>query len=179
MRLNGSGATIESCVPGRIRVRLPNEQRCEEVASDIQLFFGDIDGVENVTVNMITGSVLVEHDPRIVETSRLIEFGQAASIICNHNGDGVVVSQMQPWPDMSDMSKSILRTFRQFDRSIRQLSNGKMDAKLLSALLLVGMGSGRMLLGRRPPAPWYTLLWYGYSMFMHWHNPNKNGGLID
>jgi copper chaperone CopZ len=173
-----AGAAVESYLPGRIRVRLSREQRRENVLEDIELLLGNVEGIRDVTINAKTGSVLVEYDPDALDLNQLIALGQAANIITDVSD--LTASQMEgnTWPGPSEASKEILAAFRRLDRNVSRLTRGTVDAKTLVPLALLTVSLGRAFLSeRRVAAPWYSLMWYAYSMFMHWHNPTRGGNV--
>jgi len=50
-------------VPGRIRVKIPILRNDEEKGLEIQTNLGMLDGVEKISVNTVTGSIVVHYDP--------------------------------------------------------------------------------------------------------------------
>ena len=58
-------------VPGRLRVRIPAMRKNPSMAADIECLF-DIYGVDNLTVNHLTGSVVVTFDTAMVSSEQLL-----------------------------------------------------------------------------------------------------------
>lgn len=50
-------------VPGRLRVKIPAIKRHPERARIIQALLKDLDGIESIRVNTITGSIVVKYEP--------------------------------------------------------------------------------------------------------------------
>jgi|GEM_PF-1654303 len=174
MSPDGCGAVVESRVPGRVRFRLPRENRCENVISDIRSVLHGIKGVTDITTNVNTGSVLVKHDPNVIDNDELIRLARGAKIVTNIIED---VGQLEQvfWPGKSEVALSILGQMKRFDQSIGRVTGGIVDGKMVVVFLLLGMSMARAFFSNRAiPTPWHALLWYSYSMFMQWHRPGVN-----
>jgi len=132
-----------------------------------------IDGVKSMSVNPLTGGVLLEYDPDMIDVGQLIELGRAARIIgtdLNAADSDELVSLLRP----SEAAQWIIGSFARLNLDVSRLTTGLFDLKVLIPLGLLGLSLSRSLIGgKRAPAPWYTLLWYSYSMFMHWNNPAR------
>lgn len=176
MRLNGSTATVESQIPGRIRLRIPRERREARFVSRVRSVLQEVEGVAAVACNMETGSVLVNYDPDAVTGDRVIERGRRAGVV-GDRPEPVIPSWCHgQWPQRSMMAESILHGFRRFDTTVCRITRGTVDGKMAVSLLLLGTSLGRALVAEnRRPVPWHSLMWYAYSTFMHWHRPGGNG----
>jgi copper chaperone CopZ len=60
-------------VPGRLRVKTPTLRSMAGEEQRVSEFFDHLEGVERVTVNPLTGSVLVHYDPEILESEEILE----------------------------------------------------------------------------------------------------------
>lgn len=169
-----SGATVESFVPGRIRVRVPKEQRRELVFTDVKTLLEKVDGIRCVSINQRTGSVLVEYDPDVLDLDELISLGRAANIVTDVEEQAFEQLGIKEWPTTSDAARRVISGFRKVDTEISDVTGGFVDAKTLIPLAIFALAVGRALVSQRKvAAPWYSLMWYAYSMFMHWHNPTR------
>ena len=172
--MNGAGASVESYVPGRLRVRLPEEMRRDELMDQMVHLLRDLSGVRNVATNPRTGSILVEFDRDSVGLEQLLSLGRAANILPENPSAPSQAPEAPCWPGISRFGDQILVAMRGIDTSLSQLTGGALDAKSAVPLALLLAALVRML-QERPAAPWYTLLWYAYATFMHWHSPNRTG----
>lgn len=176
MSLNGHPATVESTVPGRIRVRLPRHERREDVLDEIKAILQDVDGIRRIQANLNTGSVLIEHDPEVVGSEDLLDVAKAAELIFEPGEELPHILEEVRWPrEVSLAAHSIMKSFRKFDRGVSSLTGGRIDGKMLIILFLLLLGIKRLLAnGKRPGAPWHALFWYAYSMFVQWHHPSHS-----
>lgn len=164
-------AVVESRVPGRVRFRFPKEHRHPSVFEEAASIFGGADGVLDVLSNPGTGSLLVLNDPDVLDEDGLLDIARDARIVSDAERELEEAGEGQ-WPETSELARSIMQGFRRYDRFVGHLTNGVIDGKTLIILLLFGSAMSRVLLGRKqPPAPWYALMWYGYSAFVQWHKP--------
>lgn len=177
---NGRGAAVESYVPGRVRIRLPREKRDESSAAEIQSSVEQVKGVRNVFINPNTGSVLVEYDPGVLDLDKLKRESRLGRIIYDVGDVAEAVYDVEYGMGTSITAEGIIRSFRRFDRNMSRITRGVVDAKTAVPLMLLGMSLGRYFFSqRRIATPWYSLLWYSYSMFMHWNNPNRGRPPMD
>lgn len=176
----GIGASIESYVPGRIRVRIPRDQRGSETAKDVASMLRDIAGIRGVDVNAVTGSVLVEYDPESIDVDQLIAMGKAANIIGDIESAAAGGIESPGFAPRSRAATRIVTGFQRFDDLVNRASRGLLDAKTLMPLLLLGVSLGRAFgKTKNAPAPWQSLMWYAYSMFMHWNSPMHGEEIVD
>lgn len=168
---NGGGAIVESRVPGRVRFRFPKHVRTSDVLEEAVSVLGGAEGVLDVLPNLGTGSLLVLNDPDVIDEDGLLELARDANIIA-HNGHKRAEEAEEQWPETSELARSIMQGFKRFDKSVSRLTNGLIDGKTLIIFLIFGAAISRAFLGRKQsPTPWYALMWYGYSAFMHWNKP--------
>jgi len=67
---------LVSFVPGRIRLRFKELKKHLALAEDVKVRVLAIAGITNVEMNSVTGSILIEYDPKVLSTERLIEIGK-------------------------------------------------------------------------------------------------------
>lgn len=59
-------------VPGRLRIKNPEIKRNPVLGGEVRECIMSARGVEKVTVNPLTGSVLIEYDPKVVSQEILV-----------------------------------------------------------------------------------------------------------
>jgi hypothetical protein len=60
-------------VPGRLRVKIPKIKCSETHCRNVQNLFRELDGIENVAVNDITGSVVINYDSAVIRPEEILE----------------------------------------------------------------------------------------------------------
>lgn len=60
-------------VPGRMRVKIPLLKNSPATASELQQHLQELDGIEQVLVNTVTGSVLIYYNRDTVGSDQLIQ----------------------------------------------------------------------------------------------------------
>lgn len=59
-------------VPGRLRVKTPTLKAMHGAEDEVRDFFDHLEGIERVTVNPVTGSVVVHYDPGLLESREIL-----------------------------------------------------------------------------------------------------------
>jgi len=73
---------IVSFVPGRIRLRF-RELKEIEAAESAKARIKETPGITKVDINRLTGSILIEYDPAVLSTEKLIEKGKQELAMLN------------------------------------------------------------------------------------------------
>ena len=60
-------------VPGRLRVKIPIIKCRKSKCREIPKLFRDFDGIENISVNDITGSVVINYDMDMIRPDEILE----------------------------------------------------------------------------------------------------------
>jgi copper chaperone CopZ len=60
-------------VPGRLRVKIPDLKSSPERVDTIQEILGEVNGVGRVSVNPVTGSVLVMYESDLVDSEEILK----------------------------------------------------------------------------------------------------------
>jgi len=59
-------------VPGRLRVKTPVVKRNKEVADEIRKTLSTMNGIATVDINLTTGSILINYNPKTVEDKDIV-----------------------------------------------------------------------------------------------------------
>lgn len=145
--LNGTApATLAHFMPGRVRIRLEKKCRDRECVEQITRQLESVPGIRAVEPHMMTGSIVVRYDPKILDPSTLMEIGQAMNLIACDGGLPELAparKRSQPASPQEGVSWHVLIPVALVAYSLRQA----------------------LVQGKRPAAPWYALLWYAYSIY--------------
>lgn len=63
-------------IPGRLRVKSPSIKRNRSAAEDVETMIGSILGVDKVNVNLTTGSLLVNYNPKLLKYNDIVNLLQ-------------------------------------------------------------------------------------------------------
>ena len=66
---------IVSFVPGRVRLRFA-ELKDKTLADTVEKRIKETAGITKAEINTLTGSILIQYDPQILPTEKLIEAGK-------------------------------------------------------------------------------------------------------
>jgi len=155
--------------PGRLRVRVGRRYRRRAVMDQVRDRLEQQPGVDMVTTNAATGSVLVNYDRRACSAADILALLHDAGLIVlgvtGAAGDGLATS------GNSTTSESLIDALDDLDRHLSTWTGGKLDLKLLCPLTLGAIGVWKWLhqgLGLNT-APAYLLLWYAFDSFFKLH----------
>ncbi|HEX2949195.1 MAG TPA: hypothetical protein VHV83_06455 [Armatimonadota bacterium] len=161
---------VESSLPGRLRLRIPKESCANEIMTEAVTLLNGVSGIKQVVTNPFTGSVLVRYDTTVLDIDQLIELGKNANIIAPELVEPREQTAEVNVDGPSKVTQEIFSSIRDFDTNVSRKTHGLVDAKTLVPLALIGLAFTRAFINRsRPVIPWYTLVWYGYSIFIHWN----------
>jgi len=130
-------------VPGRIRLKVPKAKDNPELVEQIKQMFTVIPGVEEVTVNPVTGSVVVNYD-----TDRHHEFhGRLQHHTGGHNTppsneiDSLATKIQQEAEYLAEHSHTarvVVDYCKDFDRGIKVATGNSVDLKIVLAAGIAG-----------------------------------------
>lgn len=68
-------------VPGRLRIKSPLIKRNENTAYALRKLLGTVNGIATIDINLTTGSLLVNYNPRAVRHSDIVRLLEAKGYI--------------------------------------------------------------------------------------------------
>lgn len=108
--------------------------------------------IEEVTVNPVTGSILIVHDTELAEIA-----GEARQL--------KLFDVRSSAPTPKTIFNQISGGFQGLNRRLLQMSDGHLDIPSLVFLSLVGSGLYQIMRGNLRAPAWYTAFWYALSVF--------------
>jgi hypothetical protein len=172
-------------VPGRVRMKIPAGKGNPELLQQIADTFGVIPGIEQVTVNPTTGSVILHYD-----VDRHDEFHGSFQHHYHTHGPGRppkteidelaqrIEDEAEFLAKNSESARAIVDFVKTCDREIKVATSNTIDLKIVLALGIIGVTV--LQVGATAATPvWVTLSIFTLNHFieMHPHGLQKNAGL--
>ncbi|MDQ2733100.1 MAG: heavy-metal-associated domain-containing protein, partial [Armatimonadota bacterium] len=158
---------VVHALPGRMRLKL--ETHIEDPAELFvwETMLKEAPGVQEVTVNPATRSLLVQYDPEMEHVFHHLGVRRLSGEWVPVQPEGPeTIHKTPPTPT----AKAIARGFWMMDRRLFNASGGKLDLKLAVPGALLGFGLFELLTGAELAAVTFpTLAWYAYNFFIHLH----------
>ncbi len=137
----------------RLRIKVPSKRKDVNFLSSLSTEISGIDGVKNVEVNKLTGSILIHHshDPAgIVETIK-------ANKLLTFAGRRFARTHLH---------RRVNDAFKEADVTIRDLTGNELDVSGAAVLTLIGVGIYQVWRGNVAAIPWYAAGWYALNIFL-------------
>ncbi len=145
-------AVVVHFTTNRLRLRISSQKRNHTYFKTLATMLSDIDGVSAVDVNPITGSVLMSHNLELkMLIDRLNEKGHFK--IKMDNGS------------KGNLHKQIESFFTDANRKVIKATGGELNLPMLIFISLLSTSLLQIIRGQFNAIPWYTALWYAYSLF--------------
>src|SRR5262245_34333229 len=166
-------------VPGRVRMKIPGAKGNPEMLQQIAQTFAAIPGIEQITVNPATGSLVMRYD-----TDRHDEFH---GHFTNHPGHAV---EHQPSTEIDEVSRKIeeeaeflaqhsesaravVDFFKKVDREIRSATDNNVDLKILLAAGIIGFTVLEVGTAAATPV-WVTLTLFALNHVIEMHSAHAD-----
>ena len=164
--------------PGRVRMKVPSAKGNPDLLREIGEAFGVIPGIERVTVNEVTGSVVLHYD-----TDHHAAFNQGLSqgfLSPNQsyrapatdidNLARRIEDEAEFLASHSASAKAIVDFFKNLDREIKIASHNVVDFKILLAVGIIGVTVFEV--GATAATPiWLTLTVFSLNHLIELHQP--------
>jgi hypothetical protein len=118
-------ARVVHSIPGRTRLRTQDIKGDASALSALQAALEDTAGVQAVSINVLTGSILVEHDASIDDVLRTAE-----------ERGYLRLDDATPEPYLAQIHRALVES----DQKLKQVSSGRLDLETLSFLGFVAGG---------------------------------------
>jgi hypothetical protein len=146
-------AHIAHSSPGRIRVKIPAHRGNTVVLEGLCGHLRNYPGVSSAAANPITGSILILHE---TDPEAIMAYARTQGLF---SPQGEV--RRKP-----EVQRIITSSVSSADRSLRRLTSGDMDIRMLSVLFLIAAGLFDLLQGSFVAMPWYAAFWYAFNVFV-------------
>jgi len=167
-------------VPGRLRMKIPAGKGNPELLKQISETFGLIPGIEEITVNPTTGSIVLHYD-----ADRHDEFHGTLHQHCHAHGNlhppsteidelsRRIEDEAEFLAGHSHAVRSVVDFAKNVDREIKLATNNTVDLKIVFALGLIGFTV--LEVGATAATPvWVTLAIFTLNHFIEMHPQQTN-----
>lgn len=175
-------AYVAHQVRGRVRMKIPSAKGNPELLRQISETFASVPGIEQITINPATGSMVVLYDADQHDEfhSRLQQhYHRAASDYCAAPKTEIdeltnkIEAEAEFLSQHSDSARAIVDFFKSVDREIKVATNNTVDLKIVFAAAIIGFTV--IEVGATAATPvWVTLAIFGLNHFIEMHSPHAN-----
>lgn len=141
-------ARLVHSIPGRTRLRAESIKGDEQALAAVRTAFEDSKGVQNVEINVLTGSILVEHDTSIEELLQQLA-----------ERDVLELDNSEPEHYLATLHRALAES----NRRLEFASKGKLDLETVSFFGFVAAGIYQMFNNHGLPAG-VTLMRYAVEL---------------
>jgi hypothetical protein len=157
-------AYVSHQVLHRFRVRIPLKKGDSSYFSEIKGHLSECEGVENVSVNSSTGSILVLYRG---EKDKISDYARENNLFD-------IKSFSTPKKTLFDY---VSDTFRTYNENMKQMTNGQIDIPSMVFLSLLFSGIIQIARGNFSMPAWYTAFYYALGVLSH--AGDSDGGVDD
>ena len=171
-------------VPGRVRMKIPAAKGNPELLQQISETFGVIPGIEQITVNAATGSVVLHYDAeRHDEFHGTFQhhYHQAQGHAFHPPSTEIddlarrIEDEAEFLAKNSETARAVVDFVKKVDREIKLATNNTVDLKIVLAVGIIGITV--LEVGATAATPvWVTLSIFTLNHFleMHPHHPRQS-----
>ena len=168
----GGGIRVVHAIPGRIRLKVTQVRKNPAFASEIQTRLATVDGISEVEVNPLTGSVLLIYQASDIASPdslrALVE--PLAALFPGFDPRDFTVQQPAATDGASStpsLASHITSFFGTLNSEVQQVTGGNADLKILLPLTLFLLGVRGVLVAEKLALPtWYDFLWFALGTFI-------------
>jgi cation transport ATPase len=166
-------------IPGRIRMKVPSAKDNPQLLEQIKQTFSVIPGVEQVSVNPSTGSVVLHYDTE--------QHDQFHGHLQHHTGGhekppnneidalaNKIEQEAQFLAEHSHTAKVIVDFFKETDKQIKLATHNTIDLKIVLATGIAGFTIFEVGVSAATPV-WVTLAMFGLNHMIQANSPDAEG----
>lgn len=141
----------------RLRLRIPSQKGNLRYFKTLADSCAAIEGISSVETNHLTGSVLFKYKRGTTD------------LINSFNQMGLFRIMVD---DKGRLHQKIESLFVDADMKVTRATGGELNLAMLAFLVFGGAGIYQISRGNFNALPWYTALWYAFSLFKKTKNNN-------
>jgi hypothetical protein len=163
-----SAPRVLHAIPGRVRVRLPDDVDGPALAARAR----EQPGIVEAHWSPLTRGLLVRYDPASTSPEALL--AAAAPTRRTAPAGSARSAAVAPPPAGSPSARvaaAIRHAVSQLDAGVARSTAGMLDLGLVLALGLFGWAIRELVRGQVAPLAWSSALWYAHGLFRDYHGP--------
>jgi len=170
--VNFDGINISHFIPGRVRLRVQQLKKNEDLANQIRNYASGMDLIEKLEINTLTGSVLIEYNPEQKEEIKQLlyqakRFNLIPEDLEMDKIHAILEGKEDPSNFSGDFSEDTRFFFKQLNNKVRSWTGDAAGLNELIPIGLFGMGIRSLLVAETLAGPpWHTYFWYAFSTFL-------------
>lgn len=183
---------IEHQVPGRVRMKIPAGKGNPDLLKQVSELFGVIPGIEEITVNPTTGSIILHYDADRHEEfhgnfRQHYEAHGAASGSVNgrmHGADteldkltNSIGAEAEFLARHSQSARVVVDFVKNIDHEIKRMTNNNIDLKIVFAVGIIGLTVFEVGATAATPV-WVTLAIFTVNHFIEMHEREAHANAI-
>jgi len=161
---------------GRVRMKISGAKGDEDLLNDVAATFRSIPGIRQVSVNAVTGSIVLAYDERCEASMNdhlMRRMESHGSEIFGSEFDALarkIENEAEFLAERSETARAVVHFMKRFDREIKRYSHNTVDLKILLAMSLIGLTV--VEIGAHAATPvWLTLSVFTFNHFLELHTP--------
>jgi hypothetical protein len=170
------GVTITHFIRGRVRLRITHLKKNEDLADKVRNYASGMDLVENLEINTLTGSILVEYDPEKKEDiKKLFKQAKQFNLIPDEIKLEDIHQILEGKKHPADFAEQVRFFFKQINNEVKTLTGNRVGLNDLVPIGLLGLGIRSLMAAEALTGPpWHTYFWYAFSSFLIFNPSNSN-----
>jgi hypothetical protein len=171
---------VEHSVPGRIRIKIPAGKGNAELLEEIKETFGAIPGIERITVNPTTGSLVLQYDEdrhdefhgdlqQHLPTAHRPPSNEIDEIARKFEDEAEFLAEH------SQVARAVVDFFKDLDVRVKAASGNMIDLKIVLAIGIIGFTVLEVGASAATPV-WVTLVIFSLNHFIEMHPPGARAG---
>ncbi|HXW28688.1 MAG TPA: hypothetical protein VEK55_04930 [Xanthobacteraceae bacterium] len=173
-------AYVAHQVRGRVRMKIPSAKGNPELLRQISETFAAVPGVEQITINPATGSMVVLYDAdQHDEFHSRLQYHYEAPDYCFPPKTEIddltskIAAEAEFLSQHSDSARAIVDFCKSVDREIKVATNNTVDFKIVFAAAIIAFTVVEVGATAATPV-WVTLAIFGLNHFIEMHSPHPN-----
>jgi hypothetical protein len=151
MRPPSGRFVVEHALPGRLRLRMPQEVDVPRLVEELKARAG----VTGASGSPVTGGVLVRFDHARVDVEELLE------VVA---GQSLEAQAAEASPRATTLAEAVATATAALDAKVKHATGQAVGLSSLVSLGLLGWAGSEIARGRARPLAWTSAIWYAHGL---------------